>query len=125
MLLRKYLPSIFLCSIVLFFVSCKKPSTEFSFQKDWRVENVSRAGINVPDDAAIGDNYYFKKDGKCYITRHTTGTVETHTWRNSSDLKELYIDDFQYEIYKAEDKELVFGQVVEGKELFTYYTRKK
>jgi lipoprotein len=125
MLLRKYLLSIFLFSVVLFFVSCEKPSTEFSFQHDWRIESVSRAGVDVPDDAAIGDNYYFKKNGKCYITRHTTGEIETHTWRNNSDLKELYIDDFRYEIYKAEGNELVFGQVVEGKELFTFHTRKK
>lgn len=125
MLLRKYLLSIFLFSVVLFFVSCEKPSTEFSFQHDWGIESVSRAGVDVPDDAAIGDNYYFKKNGKCYITRHTTGEIETHTWRNNSDLKELYIDDFRYEIYKAEGNELVFGQVVEGKELFTFHTRKK
>jgi len=125
MLLRKQVLGFLLPVIFLVLFACEKPSKEFSFHHDWKVESVSRAGVNVPDDAAIGDNYDFRKNGTCYLTRHATGKVETHKWRSSDNLKVLYIDDFRYEIYKAEGDELVFGQVVEGSDLLTYHTKKR
>lgn len=125
MLLAKKRLWLLLPAFVLFLFSCEKEKKEFSFEHDWKVESVSRAGTSIPRDVAVGDNYYFKSDGKCYLTRHATGALETHTWGTSNDAKVLYIDDFRYEIYKAEGNELVFGQVIDGKEVVTYHTRKR
>jgi len=119
--LRILLPTL----VVVSLFSCNKDSKEFTLVHNWRVESVSRAGVDVPADTAIGDNYDFRKNGKCYLTRKATGEVESHTWSSDDDLKVLYIDGFRYEIYTAAGNELIFGQVVDGKELFTYHTRQR
>lgn len=112
-------------ALAIFLLSCKKDDKLFDFHRDWLVEQVSKAGVELPDHASVGDKYYFDKDDKCYITPKNTGKRETHTWEKGKELKFLYIDELRYEIYKAEGDVLEFGQVVEGVDVLTYHLRAK